>query len=113
MSNERKTRRKKGEEALALAIACGATVEAAATRAGVSTRTAYRRLSEETFSDRIKQIQRQMTQRSLAMLIAAGQLAAKTMVNLMEDAIPPAARLGAAKSVLDLGTRVRDLDELT
>ena len=36
--------RKKNEDALLLALACGATVEAAAKQSGVTDRTIYRRL---------------------------------------------------------------------
>ncbi|MGQ7361748.1 helix-turn-helix domain-containing protein, partial [Streptococcus suis] len=39
-------RRKRSEEGLILALACGATVEAAARQCGLHERTVYRRLKE-------------------------------------------------------------------
>ena len=44
--------RKTADEALLRALACGATVENAARTAGISARTAHRRLKEEAFQKR-------------------------------------------------------------
>jgi len=41
--------RKEADEALLQALACGATVETAAQRAGIGERTAYRRLADPEF----------------------------------------------------------------
>jgi len=51
-------RRKKNEESLLLALACGATVEAAARQCGFSDRTVYRRLQEPEFKKRLEQVRR-------------------------------------------------------
>ena len=64
--------RKKADEALALALACGATVEQAAQKAGVSARTAHRRLAAPAFQRRVREAKVEMVQRATAVLTAAG-----------------------------------------
>jgi hypothetical protein len=48
--------RKSADETLLIAIACGATVETAATKAGISPRTAHRRLQTPDFQIRLSEI---------------------------------------------------------
>jgi DNA-binding NarL/FixJ family response regulator len=45
--------RKKNEDTLLLALACGATVEAAARQCDLTERTVYRRLSDADFKARL------------------------------------------------------------
>lgn len=54
----------------------------------------------------------QMVERSSAMLSASGMEAVKTLLHLMERSVPHATRLGAARAVLELGMRLRDLLEV-
>ena len=46
------------------------------------------------------------------MLTAASMESVKTLLALQESQIAPATRLGAARSVLELGTRLRESAEL-
>ena len=55
--------RKKAEDLLLMALACGATVENAARQCGLSERTVYRRLDEPEFQRRLQQIKADMVQR--------------------------------------------------
>ncbi|HYH64254.1 MAG TPA: hypothetical protein VD866_06110 [Urbifossiella sp.] len=100
------------DDALALSLACGATVEAAARQAGVSDRTVYRRLRDPDFQKRIKEARTDLMRRSAGLLSAASGEAVRTLLALMKDSAPPAVRLGAAKAVLELGIKVRELAEL-
>ena len=95
-----------------MALACGATVEAAAHKAGVSPATVYRRLKEPAFVQRLRELRADMVQRAAAMLTAAAGEAVKTLLALQKDAVPPATRLGAARAILELGTRLREVAEL-
>jgi hypothetical protein len=88
--------RKRADETLLLALACGATVEGAARQAGVSERTAHRRLKEPAFQARLQAFRDDMLQRTAATLTAASQEAAKTLVKLLQ-AQTPSAQLGAAR----------------
>jgi hypothetical protein len=48
--------RRKADQLLLMALACGATVEAAAHKAGVSQATVYRRLNDLDFQKRLQQV---------------------------------------------------------
>ncbi|MBN9521435.1 hypothetical protein J0H58_23415 [bacterium] len=104
--------RRKNDDALVLALACGATVEAAARQAGVSERTVYSRLREPEFQKRVKAARADLARRSAGLLSAASGEAVRTLLALMKDSAPPAVRLGAAKAVLELGMKIRELAEL-
>ena len=104
--------RRKNDDALVLALACGATVEAAARQAGVSERTAYNRLKEAAFQLRVKEARSDLVRRSAGLLSAASGEAVRTLLALMKEASPPAVRLGAAKAVLEVGLKIRELADL-
>lgn len=99
--------RKRADDALILALACGAQVEAAAAKAGVSSATAFRRLKDPEFKARLDAARADMVTRATAMLTAAAMEAVKTLLDLQGTKQPPATRLGAAKSVLEIGNRLR------
>ncbi len=107
-----KDSRKKGEEMLILALACGATVETAARQCQVSERTIYRRMEDRAFRTRVQEARAEMTRRSAGMLTAAAGEAVRTLMSLQKDSLPPAVRLGAARAVLELGLKVRELVDL-
>ncbi len=104
--------RKGADEALLLALACGATVEAAAQSVGLSRRTAQRRLGDAAFRQKLQGLRADMVQRTAGMLTAASMEAVKTLLALQKESIPAAVRLGAARSVLELGMKVRETAEL-
>lgn len=104
--------RKNADEVLLVALACGATVENAAHTAGVSRRTAHRRLAEPTFQQRLKDLRADMVDRAGGMLTAAGMEAVKTLVALLSAANPAAVRLGAARTILGIGMKFREAGEL-
>ena len=105
--------RKNADETLALALACGATVEIAAQKAGVSRRTAHRRLKDADFQELLKGLKAEMVERAGGTLTAAGMEAIKTLVALLQVSMPPAARLGAARTILEFGMKFREAGELT
>jgi hypothetical protein len=100
--------RKKAEEALLLALACGATVENAARQCGLCERTIYRRLETPEFRQKLQQLRTDMIQRSAGTLTAAATEAVRTLLELQKAAAPPAVRLGAARSILEIGLKLRD-----
>ena len=103
---------KKSGNGLILALACGATVENAARKAGVSERTVYRRLADPAFRQQIRKTRAEMAERAAAALTAASMEAVKTLVALHAQGTPPAVRLGAARAVLELGAKLRESVEL-
>lgn len=104
--------RKKADGALLMALACGATVESAARKAGLGERTAYRRLADPAFQEQLASLRFETVQRTAAMLCAASLEAVKTLVSLQEPSVPAAVRLGAARSILELGAKLREIVEL-
>lgn len=107
------TRRKKAEEQLLMALACGATVESVARSTGISERTIHRRLRDPEFAQRLQSLRADMVQRTSAMLTAASLESVKTLLELQHNGNPPAVRLGAARTVLELALKLREAAELT
>jgi len=105
--------RRSADEALLVALACGATVDSAARAAGVAPRTVHRRLKDPEFQRRLQAMRGDMVERSTAMLTAAGMESVKTLLALQHPTIPPAVRLGAARAALEIGMRQREASELT
>jgi hypothetical protein len=104
--------KRQADEKLLLALACGATVDNAARAAGISPATAYRRLTEPAFRQRLQQVRTDMVSRAAATLTAAGTEAVKTLLVLQQPAVPAAVRLGAARAVLEMGIKLREMADL-
>jgi hypothetical protein len=103
--------KKNADEALLLALACGANVDNAARTAGISPRTAHRRLASPEFQERLRKLRTDMVQRTTDMLRATGMEAVKTLVSLQDASQPATVRLGAARSLLELGMKLRESAE--
>jgi type II secretory pathway component PulF len=104
-------RRKKADIDLVLAVACGASPESAALKAGVSRRTVYRRLKDPAFCQQVKEMRSSLVARSTSMLTAAGLGAVKTLTTLQDSAESEAVRLRAAQAVISLGHKLRETVE--
>jgi hypothetical protein len=102
----------KADSTLLLALACGATVEAAARQAGLSERTVYRRLAQPEFRQRIQALRADMVQRASGALTAAATEAVRTLLALQKDSVAAAVRLGAARAVLEIGIKMREVADL-
>jgi hypothetical protein len=103
--------RKSADEALALALASGLTVEGAAEQAGVSPRTAYRRRADPDFRQRVIEFRAEMVQRALGKLADGAAAAVDTLRKLLK-AKSEHVKLGAARAMLELASRLRDTVEL-
>lgn len=104
--------RRQAEDALVLALACGATAEAAARQHGVSEAVVRRKLADAAFRRRVVQARGELTARTCGLLTAAGLEAAKALVELARVGGPPAVRLAAAKAVLEQGVKLRTVVDL-
>jgi hypothetical protein len=105
-------KRRRGDEVLVTALACGATVEGAARKAGLSVRTVYRRLADPDFQERLRQERAELARRTAGLLTAASLESVRTLVELQGAGLPPAARLGAARAIIGLGTKFREEADL-
>ncbi len=103
---------KKSDDAIVTALACGLSVEAAAKQCQLSIRTIYRRLQDPAFQARLSELRSDMVKRAASMLTAASSDAVRTLVQLQRESLPASVRLGAARAVLEIGLKVRDIVEL-
>jgi hypothetical protein len=103
--------RKGGGEALLQALAGGLSVPRAAEAAGLSRRTAYRRLKDPDFRRRVGELRTELFERAAGRLGGAGGRAAAVLAKLLGSA-DEKTRLAAARAILELGPRVRDAAEI-
>jgi hypothetical protein len=104
--------RRNADDVLLMTLACGATVEAAAQKASVSRATVLRRLREPKFQQRLQEFRSDMVTRAAGTLTAASTEAIKTLLALQQPTIPHAVRLGAARSILEIGIKMREVADL-
>jgi hypothetical protein len=104
--------RPKGESVLVAALAGGATVRDAAKTANVGERTVYRRLEDPAFQQEVTDARAELIGRTVGALVEASTEAVQTLRTLLGIGYPPAVRLRAARSVLELGTQLRESEEL-
>jgi hypothetical protein len=104
--------RRNADDVLIMALACGATQEAAAQKAGVSKPTVQRRLQDPAFRARLQEASADMVKRTARTLTAASTEAIKTLLELQKAAVPHATRLGAAKAILEIGFKAREFADL-
>lgn len=102
----------RGDEQLVAALTCGATQENAARQAGVSLRTVHRRLADPEFRRALQTFRADIVQRTAGALTAAGLEFVKTLVGLVSAGVPPATRLGAARSGLEIGMKLREHSDM-
>jgi hypothetical protein len=108
--SERKTRRGKrhADDAFLAAYACGATLENAAAKAGISRSTAHRRLQDPDFQRRLAEVRAEPLRRATDMLTALTLEAVNSLYDLQKINMPCPVRLGAAKAIIELGARLRE-----
>lgn len=104
--------RRRADDNLVLALACGATVENAARQAGVSEMTVYRRLREPDFQAKITAQKHEMVERTANMLTAAALESVKTLLDLQGKSQPASVRHSAARTIIEFGVKLRENAEL-
>ena len=87
-------------EPLAVAVASGHSIKAAADVAGCAVQTAYNLSSSPEFRRRVTEIRSEICARAVGRLADSAALAADTLAELCGASNPPAVRATAAKSIL-------------
>jgi hypothetical protein len=100
------------DETFLMAFASGATVEKAAHTAGISVRTAFRRLDDPLIKQRLKEIRLEIIQRGSSILSSSAADAVTTLQALMQPNVPAAVRLGAARALLEMNVKIRETAEM-
>jgi hypothetical protein len=90
-----------GDDQLFQALVSGCHIENAASIAGISVRTAYRRLADPAFNGQLQDARQSLRESILAKLSDAGHDAVGALWELMQTADDEGVRLRAAKAVLD------------
>jgi hypothetical protein len=80
--------------------------------AGISRRTAHRRLKNPEFRVQLRQTKNDLSQRTAGMLAGACGEAVKTLIGLLREPTPFAVRLGAARAILEMSIKTREAGEL-
>lgn len=93
------------------ALATGQRIEEAAKQAGVSESTAYRRLRDPLVRERVAELQREALERATAALVTLAVAAVAALGELL-SCPAQSVRLGAARAVLELGTRLRETETI-
>lgn len=96
----REEKQTSGLVTLALAFASGESVKDAARLAGVSERTAYRKLKDERFIQRVNQARTSMIQQAVGRLAKTCAKASEVVEKLL-DSKSERIRLQAAKAIMD------------
>jgi hypothetical protein len=91
---------------LASALASGACRKDAARRAGLSSRTARRRLGDPEFAAVVDRLRCEAMEGALGALVAASVGAVETLAELTGEQYPASVRHGAAKTILSQSTRL-------
>lgn len=87
-------------EPLAVAVASGHSIRAAADVAKCATQTAYNISASPEFKYRVSEIRSEICERAVGRLADGATLAVDTLLELCDASNPPAVRATAAKSVL-------------
>jgi hypothetical protein len=103
--------RKNRDGLLAAGLAAGLTVATAAGKAGMSERSAYRRLAGDSFRRQVTEARAAMVERALGQTADGMAAAARTLRRLLQSD-SDSVRLGAARALLELGVKLRDTVEM-
>jgi hypothetical protein len=103
--------RRKGDTELMLALAAGQTVRDAARLACVGERTASRRVVDPAFRRRVAELRAGMVARAAGQLADGMAQAAATVRGLL-TAESESVRLAAARTILEIGPKLREAVEV-
>ncbi len=99
-------------ENLALLLASGTSIKAAAVQLGIGSRTAYRIASSDKMKNRVASIRTEVASGTVGVLTLAASEAASALRELLDSSNPPAVRLNSAKAVLASLSSISELGEL-
>jgi hypothetical protein len=99
-------------EPLAVAVASGQTIRAAADVAGCATQTAYNISASHEFRQRVSEIRTEAVTAAVGKLSDAASEAVSTLRQLLDASNDPPVRLNAAKAILAAITPMAEFGEL-
>lgn len=99
-------------ELIAVAVAAGTSVKAAAESCGCSERQGYRISATQDFKNRVSELRSEMTNNAVGELSAAASEAVACIRELLADTNEPSVRLNAAKAILNALGPLSEFGEL-
>ena len=99
-------------ESIALAVAGGSTIRAAAELAGCSERQGYRIAATAEFKQRVSELRSEVSSATVGRLTTAASTAADTLLELLSSTNEPSVRLNASKAILAALGPMAELGEL-
>ena len=99
-------------ESIALSVAAGSTIRAAAELAGCSERQGYRIAALPEFRQRVSELRSEITSESVGILTQAASQASRTLLALLSSTNEPSIRLQASKAILAALGPISELAEL-
>ena len=99
-------------ESIALAVAAGSTIRAAAELAGCSERQGYRIAAMPEFKQRVNELRSDVSAATVGILTSAASTAATTLLELLGTSNESSVRLQASKAILAALGPMAELAEL-
>ena len=100
------------EKAIA-ALLLKPSIPAAAKDVGVGERTLWRWLKDKNFKKAYKEARREVVRQAIAQVQAGLSKAVKTLKNIIDDEnASPSARVSAAKTMIDMGLKAVEIEDL-
>jgi len=65
--------------------------------------------AQEEFKAKLTEVRADRVRRSAGMLTAAASEAVRTLLSLQKESVPAPVRLGAARTVLEIGVKLREM----
>jgi hypothetical protein len=102
----------KYQELLAVEVASGSSIKAAADKIGCKVQTAYNISCSTEFRSRVSSIRSEITAQSVGLITSAATQAAATLTSLLSETCEPSIRLNAAKTILSALGPLSEIGEL-
>ena len=94
------------------ALAAGLTIQETAKQTGVSERTIHRWLKQDDFKGEVGAARERLISDTVGQLADSATAAVRTLKELLSPVQPPSVRLGAARAILELAAKYREMAEL-
>lgn len=104
--------RQNADSRLVIALASGLTVQEAATSAGVSVRTAHRRLQDKHFRATVDEHRARMLSEATGKLSALLSQAIDTLADLLASDTPATVRHSACRTALEMSMRLTEQTDI-
>jgi hypothetical protein len=93
-------------------IASGLSTAEAIRRSGIPKRTAYRRIAEPSFQEKLARIRRRMIDQCVAIVARSSSTAARTLRSLLSPNVPNNIRLAASRILVEQTIGLKSFAEL-